>query len=107
VDCSGGGAREKLSCLREGERGGEGEEVVKLNEERDKRSKLLERRKRRREERRKMERIETMERLCSARRVRKEAISHRRWGKDDMMATGWELFWSSLDLSFLLSSSYN
>lgn len=70
----GGEGREKLSCLREAEGGGGGEEVAKLNEEREERSKLLERRKRRREERRKMEMTEIMERLCSARRVRKEAI---------------------------------
>lgn len=66
---------EKLSCLRAAESEGEGEEeVVKLKDDREKRSTLPERRKRRREERRKMERVKTMERLCSARRVRKEAI---------------------------------
>lgn len=67
--------REELSCLREAEMEGEGEnEIMLLNEEREKRSKLLDRRKRRREERRKMERIEIMERLCSERRARREAM---------------------------------
>jgi hypothetical protein len=67
--------REELSCLREAGREGEGgDEIMLLNEELEKRSKLLEMRKRRREERRKMERIEIMERLRSERRVRREAM---------------------------------
>lgn len=67
--------REELSCLRDAEMEGEGEdEIMLLNEEGEKRSKLLERRKRRREERRKIERIEIIERLCSERRMRREAM---------------------------------